>query len=250
MMTNFPLPYDNTQVTVELREVCKSVNIWDFEYPSYYKGAEKADFEQKVIDHYALRQIGQETVGRWLHYFRSRMREIMPYYIQLYESEALMKSIDDPFGNVDIKETFEEERSGERSDEVSGSTSETVESETTGTASGTTFQNNESTDVFSDTPQGNVDNLITHMTNVRKITEDKDEETNSTVGSTANQSGRGTSSSSSVGTETQTVKHTFTKKGNQGVNTYAHDMKELRETFLNIDLMVINELKDLFLQVY
>jgi hypothetical protein len=56
--------------------------------------------------------------------------------------------------------------------------------------------------------------------------------------------------STNEASSTGTTKHTYTKKGNQGVNTYAHDMKELRDTFLNIDMMIINELKDLFLQAY
>lgn len=203
MFNNFPLPYDNTQVTVELRQLVESgVNVWAFDYPSYYKGEDKIRFEKKVLDHFWLRQIGLETPGRWLHYFRSRIREIMPYYIQLYESEALMKGIDDPFGNVDIVETFEEES-------------------TSGNNGTSTGQRK-----FSNTPQGSIENLDHYMTEAE------------------------TSQATAAGEARGTVKHTMTKKGNQGVNTYAHDMKELRATFLNIDLDIINELNDLFLRVY
>lgn len=207
--------YDTNQLTVELREIVDSgVDIWDFDYPSYYDGVQRMEFEQKVIDHYYTRQIGQETVGRWLHLFRTRIREIMPYYIQLYKSQALMDAIEDPFGNVDITETFEQETTGQSSSQGSGS------------------QNSDSLTKFHDTPQGTVDNLDDYLTSATK--------------NTGNSSDSSESSSESSGT----VKHTFTKKGNQGVNTYAHDMKEFRETFLNIDLQIINELKDLFLQVY
>ena len=80
--------YDNTGVTVELGELVRNgVNIWDFDYPIprseiEYNGKvckvdfDKATFEQKVIDHYYFRQIGQETVGRFLHYFQAKVREI------------------------------------------------------------------------------------------------------------------------------------------------------------------------------
>lgn len=207
--------YDTNKLTVELREIVDSgVDIWDFDYPSYYEGSERMEFEQKVIDHYAFHQIGQETVGRWLHMFRTRIREIMPYYIQLYKSQALMDSIEDPFGNVDITETFEQETTGHSSSETSGS------------------QNNDSLTKFHDTPQGEVGNLGDYLTSATKT------------------EGNGSDSSESSSDSSGTVKHTFTKKGNQGVNTYAHDMQELRKTFLNIDLQIINELKDLFLQVY
>lgn len=264
---NFSPPYDNTQVTLELRELVKSgVKVWDFEYPTYYNGEQKAAFEQKVLDHYWLRQIGMETPGRWLHYFRTRMREIMPYYIQLYESEALMRGIEDPFGNVDITETFEQEATGATTGETTGTSS----TENSGTSSGTgtetrtnsvsqtSDKETDNTRKFSNTPQGSIYNLDSYMTEAtveagsESISEDVDEDESRTKTDSATTSATSTGTASGTSTETTrgTVKHTFTKKGNQGVNTYAHDMKELRDTFLNIDLMVINELKDLFLQVY
>ena len=44
--------WDNTKQTVELRSIVESgVNIWDFDYPSFYQGEEKKRFEKKVIDH-------------------------------------------------------------------------------------------------------------------------------------------------------------------------------------------------------
>ena len=66
--------------------------------------------------------------------------------------------------------------------------------------------------------------------------------------------GSGESASTFTGsTESEnsgTVKHTLTRKGNQGVNTYAHDMIEYRQSFINVDMMVIGALRDLFLLVY
>ena len=79
------LNYYNTGVTVELGELVDAgFKLFDFDYPSYYQGEQKTAFEQKVIDRYRFRQIGQETPGRFKHLFRTRLREIMPYYIQLY----------------------------------------------------------------------------------------------------------------------------------------------------------------------
>lgn len=222
-MTSFPLNYDNTGVTVELRKIVESgVDVWAFDYPSYYEGEEKTAFEQKVLDHYWFRQIGQETVGRWVHYFRTRMREIMPYYIQLYESQEVMANLDDPFGTVDIVETFEQE--------TTGNTTGTSTSENTAT------NHDSSTRKFSNTPQGSIENLDKYLTEANVETSD------GTTGAT--------STGTSTGTENSTVRHTFTKKGSQGVTTYGHDMLELRQTFLNIDQMIIKELNDLFLQVY
>lgn len=235
--------YDTTKLTVELGEIVDAgVDIWDFEYPSYYEGEQKRAFERKVIDHYRFRQIGQETVGRWLHYFRTRVREIMPYYAQLYKSEALMASIDDPFGNIDITETFEREVTGSTRGESSSSEGST--SESGGTSGNTVIDEKERK--FSNTPQGAITNIEKYMTDAtvedNTTTNNGTHSENSTVDSS--------SSSTSEGESSETERHTLTRKGNQGVNTYAHDMKELRDTFLNIDMMIINDLNDLFLGVY
>ena len=234
-MSLFNPNYYNTGVTVELRELVNSgVNVWDFEYPSYYQGKEKTSFEQKVLDHYWFRQIGQETPARWLHYFRNRVREIMPYYLQLYKSQETMEALDDPFGNVDIVETYEETTTGQSSTTDTGTANNSKNVTATHTG--------QNTKKISNTPQGSIANIDSYMTEA--TTEgDSDTDTNK---ETANAS----TSAKSTGTASGTVTHTLTKKGNQGVNTYAHDMKELRETFLNIDLMIINELNDLFLGVY
>lgn len=204
------LNWDNTGVTVELGDIVASgVNIWDFEYPVpadtvHYNGKtakvpfDKKAFEQKILDHYRFRQIGQETVGRWLHYFRTRIREIMPYYVQLYEFEAKWFNVDDPLESYNLTETF------------------------SGNNSGTTRNNG--TAKFSDTPQGTIDNLDSHLTNATKT-----DDTSTVTGNSG---------------------HTLTRRGNIGVQPLGGEVQNIRDAFINIDQMVINELKDLFLQVY
>lgn len=241
------IPYDNSKVTLELRELVESgCDIWAFDYPSYYKDAEKKTFEKKVTDHFYFRQIGQETPGRWLHYFRSRMREIMPYYIQLYESAEVMAALDDPFGNVDIVETFEQETTGSST----GSNKTTTEESSAGTESRSESREGSENKErrFSATPQGAIENLDSYLTDAERNANTHSEDVSSEAAVTSNSDSTINNTGSTSNTET--ITHRLTKKGNQGVNTYAHDMKELRETFLNIDMMVINELKDLFLMVY
>lgn len=235
--------FDNSKVTVELGElVDNGVDIWAFEYPAYYKGDAKTAFEQKFIDHYRFRQIGQETPARWLHYFRSRMREIMPYYLQLYKSQEIMDAIEDPFGNVDVTETYEEERTGQSSGTTD--TEDSAQSSTTGKQ--TTAHTEDHARKFANTPQGSLSNLDNYLTEATV----EDGNTSDTVNSEGSAESSGTGKTTTQGSESGTVRHTLTRKGNQGVNTYAHDMKEFRETFLNIDMQIINEFSDLFLQVY
>lgn len=216
--------YDTTKVTIELRDIVNNgTNIWDFDYPSYYQGEQKTAFEQKVIDHYYLRQIGSETVGRFLHQFRTRIREIMPRYLEMYKTVELMNNLDNPFDNVDIVETFEQENEGS----------------STGTSKEFITQDGENNNEhrFSDTPQNSVGNIYyTHLT------EASTDETNASSHSTTDVD----SSSTSSGKTT----HTLTRKGNQGINTYAHDIIEYRKSIIDVDMMIIEDLNDLFLLVY
>jgi hypothetical protein len=220
------LNWYNTGVTVELGDlVASGVDVWAFDYPVpktevTYNGKiakvpfDKKAFEQKILDHYRFRQIGQETVGRWLHYFRTRIREIMPYYVQLYEFEAKWLNIDDPLESYNLVETFTGNSSG--SGTVTGSGS----SESTGTSK------------FSDTPQGDINNLDDHLTNATRTNGNVTDRSNTTTQNSGNTS------------------HTLSRRGNIGVQPLGTEVKNIREAFIIIDQMVINELKDLFLQVY
>lgn len=211
----FQAPYSTTKVTLELRDVLAGgVDLWDFDYPSYYKGEEKKAFEQRVIDHFYFRQIGQETVGRFLHYFRTKVREVMPYYIDMYESVKLFKEQGDPFEAYNLTETFERETTSEADASSSGSSSGNRESR------------------FSKTPQGSVENLDRYLTEANR----------DTVGDS--------SSSSSETSGSGTEKYTMTRRGNIGVQPLGQEIKIYREAILNVDMLIIKDLEELFLGVY
>ena len=241
-MFGFPQTYDHTGVTVELREIVESgVKIWDFEYPIPRKTIEyngktctvdfdKDAFETKIVDHYYFRQIGQETVGRWLHYFRTRIREIMPYYVQLYEFDAKFRNIDDPLESYNLVETFKQEHSN--TGNVSGSTTSESNSERS--------DETDNERRFSNTPQGSLSNLDHYLT----------EATKDNGSGSSNESGSSSGSSEQSSEDSGTIEHTLTKRGNIGVQPLGGEVENIRNAFINIDQMVINELKDLFIQLY
>lgn len=256
-----------SRVTVELGKLVESgFQLWDFDYPSYYKGEEKTAFEKKVVEHYYFRQIGQETPQRFRHYFQARIREIMPYYLQLYKSQEIMDAIDDPFGNVDVTETVRQTTSGERSGNASSENSNTMSAENSTSKTSNdveTFERDvdrtaDATTRKLDTTQGEISNLDKYLTEGEKHNEtvtdgeksERESDVTETGSETASSSASGEGSETHSESHSETLEYTSTKKGNQGVNTYAHDMRELRETFLNIDMQIIEELADLFLLVY
>lgn len=210
-----------TKVTVELHDIIESgVDPWESVFiPSSYI---TPMLQFKVIDRYYFRQIGQETVGRFLHYFRSKASEIIPYYVEMFKTVEIMQGIQDPFGNVDVTETFEETRTGK----------ETTDSSSEGSENGM----NSAERRYSNTPQGKIENIDDYLTEA-------------TVESNVDNRSNKTTVLSNVGNE-GTTRYTLTKKGNQGVNTYAHDMKEFRETIIRLEEMFIDEFADLFLKIY
>ena len=156
--------------------------------------------------------------------------------------------------------------------EVTGTndTKETVTSDTT-----TSAESNETKrDLYSDTPQGAITGLENenYLTNARKITDsvtssgsedtsttrniDNDYTENDTTNNTENTTTNNTENMTTNDTKTGTNKVTGTSNttedyletliGKQGSSTYSKMLMEFRDTFLNIDMMVIDEFKDLF----
>lgn len=206
--------------------------VFDFYFPIFDENY-RSVLETKILKHYYTREIGFETVSLWKHFMAIRLNEIMPKYNKLYEAESLGF---DPFANMDYKETYEGEDNGTNSNTGNGSINEDIEDNTN--------RDSSSMDKFSDTPQGAVTNLDngTYLTNARQInTSDEDEYTRDRNVTTSN------SNSGRFNTTEEYLKHV---KGYNGSRTFAELLMVYRETFINIDLMIIDELNDLFMGVW
>ena len=210
----------------------------------------REELNQKLLNHYRKYEIGSCSVDEFIEDLEITMAEIMPYYNQLYKSVETMTLIDDPFGNVDVTETIEETRTheGENSDSSKTTSSATDSSSTISTA------DSGSKNVESTMPQGNISTSsgdIDSITHADKVTWNKSN-SDGTASTEGESSSEAEVNSSGTNKSTETFKHTFHKKGNQGVNTYAHDMEELRKTFIDVTDKIINDkrLKELFMLVY
>ena len=214
--------------TMELRTIVENdINIFDFNYPIFDEKYRKI-LEERIISAYYFREIGFETVGRFLHYLKLKMNLIMPYYNKMYESDLMEQRILD---NYDVTETYKRKVTSD------GTTQATLTSK----GDSTSNSNNEQLMLNSDTPAGRVD--ITTNDYVSNI--DKNKGTNSgTVKS------NGTETNNATSKNTDNEEWVRTMQGNIGIQTDADAILKYRETLLKIDEMVINELQDLFMQVY
>lgn len=242
--------------------------IFDEEY--------RAELCKKILRHYYTREICCETVGRWKLFLSDKMRNIMPYYNQLYESALL--SIE-PLINTK-NETSHNETANESNSQQNTSTDSATENETNNqtitdtktsnsndnsTNSGTTKSTNDNWVLSSDTPQGGIQgikdmNYLTNATNNNGTStinvSDTDTSTNESTENgknvlegTRNKTDSKKSIFDSSMTRNNAINYLTNNKGISGVSE-SELLLKFRETFLNIDMMIIDELKDLFFTLW
>lgn len=184
---------------------------------------------KKILRHYYTREIGAETVGLWKLWLNTKMKEIMPYYNQLYLSATLDFN---PLYDVNYTRTHQGSDGGENQRGFASSTTRTSESSSS----------DDTTDKFSDTPQGGITGVADGMyltnariTNVSASASDESGE---------NRQDAETSSFSNTNEYIESV------AGKMGGGTYSKMIMEYREAMLNIDMLIIDELADLFMKIY
>ena len=238
--------------------------IFDFDFPIFDENYRNV-LETKILKHYYTREIGLETYGMWKLKLDTKLNEIMPFYNQLYKSALLEFN---PLYEVDYSKTGNRDSSGTRDNTENNSetydestdSNESHDESTTNSNDGTLTKGTTTTttNYFSDTPQGAISNVIdgTYLTNA----------TYNAVGNTGSDN---TSNSGSVDSEdisksknekdgtrkgsktsnsnlTDTESYLESVRGKLSSKSYSALLIEYRETFINIDMMLIEELSDLF----
>ncbi|MGL4571592.1 MAG: hypothetical protein ACRCVJ_11060 [Clostridium sp.] len=220
--------------TIELRTLVEDpgFKLFDFEYDFYTDIIPIIEnFEKKFIQTYFFNEINCETVARWKYMVKSKLDNILPYYKQLYESELRAKEIDFLL-NKDYTETFEKEL------DVTNSTTDKVNS----TNSNENISNMESTNKDS-----NISNGISEVgLNNNSLTGINKNDTTTKDNNTSNASG--TSNRNDIGKQIE--KWTQTGKGNIGITSAGDLLEKWRATMINIDKMIIDECRDLFMIIY
>lgn len=235
-------------------------HIFDFSFPIFDEDY-RLVLEKKILRHYYTREIGLETVGLWKHFLNMRMNEIMPYYNQLYATTLIEFN---PLYDTDITidHTLENEKEGtERGTDAMNGTigdsathSNTIADTTIKTAS----ENIGTTDLYSDTPQGALNGVVSgnYLTNARK-TDSLDSISDTTTfsrsdtGQNANTRTYNTVNTgekrNNLDTTEEYLEHI---RGKRGGLSYSKMIGEYRDLIINIDMMIIKDLADLFINVW
>lgn len=276
--------------TIDVYTLLKDNNfkVFNFDYDFYTDDPNiKQAFETKFIDRYMFNEIGFETVSRFKHYLKERLNSIAPYYKQLYETELKSKDIEFLL-NKDLKETFIREIELEKNatnDTTMSTTNDTTSSSTensNNSLTSNTIENNgitgnetKSDNLVSDFKESNLDNgnadlslkqgYLTNVNNKHDVTtstsnntlnENKENSITSSMQDekTSNLSTKlkstGVNNSINNENENQTETTTLISRGNIGVTSSAELLKQWREVLINIDNLIIEECRDLFMTIY
>ena len=192
-------------------------------YGTAYKVPTRAELNNKILSYYRFREIGFETVGRFLFELETALNEIMPRYNQLFYSADQDFN---PIYNVDYNKTLARNRTNADS----------------ATSNSTTSNSENSKSVSSQTPQNQLNISSADIDSVNYA-----DEANWNAGS---QSGSTTGTTQSNGQENETTLETT--KGNFGVVSAQDLIIKYRETILNIEQLIIHDprIAELFMLIY
>lgn len=199
----------NEYLTSEQIEVITTAGVWS-----------KDNLAKRIVDHFYMREIGQETIGLFKHYAKVEMQEIMEEYLPLIYSASINY---DPLINVDYTESF----------------SRTANVDNSGTSSSTSSNESSSLGVNSDTPQGQISKNSILAGNYA-----------SSTAATESDSSIENSTETSSGSESE---EEYTKRvvGNSGVSATAQKMiEQYRNNIRAINKEIIEKLEPLFMGLY
>ena len=200
--------------TIDLYTLLQDENfkLFDFNYDFYSEEA-KEGFEEKFINRYMFDEIGFETVMRFKHFLKEKLNRIAPYYKQLYQTELrCMKDDIDFMLNKDLRET-ETIKGNNKSSNTTNANSSTLNKES-----------------YLDNGNASLDLSEGNMTGI------------------SSSEGNGITNSSQEDSNDQT--RTLLSQGNIGITSSAELLEKWRTVLINIDEMIIEECRDLFMMIY
>lgn len=268
---------NNRDLPIAKRVELACPSIFNFEFPIWVEDY-RSVLEKKIIMHYFNKEIGFETVGLWKFYLEERLNLIMPYYNKLYETTV--KDYD-YLSNVNMSEVSDRKNDETENAKFNGTSNAVLNSERTQHENETSSSDenvsgtsntvaNESSDqsthnLHSDLPQANYNDLD-YGTNMDEGTQNvtKNSTTNTTASSETNRNGNtetnATMSQNDTNDLTQSSTNDVTKNANEqygakrwganGAFSFTDMLMQYRDSLINIDKMIIDELSDLFMCIY
>lgn len=238
--------------------------IFNFDFPIWNE-SDRLGLEESILLHYFTQEIGFETVGLWKLKLKMKLREIMPYYIELWKTTQ--REID-YLNDVDITEEIVTERDGGFTHDMTeagtsqqnDSSTDTGEQSSNTTENGTMNKSTNSNTVNSDLPQVVLSGVTdVDYANNQQLNTGKDDTTaKNSVDTTAHSSntltydsGRSTNREANTkNTHTDNENRKLKRTGLTGSRSSIELLQQYRQSLLQIPRMIIQDLSDLFMAIW
>ena len=236
--------------------------VFPSNYPFYCDDKRlKKEFEETFILHYLTNEIGFETPYLFNQKLLGKLKLIMPYYEQLYQTEwHKVRSVEQMMTSKNLieKTTHEQKINGQSSSHATSSNNDTQ----TGTneSSSNSNQSMEQTDTQNSKSSSLSDGVAqASLTDgyLTGVSQNQNTSTNETTGTNTSSQNvqttlNSTASNQMNGNTEQILTETniFESKGDIGIQTPAYAITEWRKIILNINQMIIEDCRDLFMKIY
>lgn len=250
---------DYTSVTDFTEDATKLL----FESYPIFDEMHREELNRKIVDHYLFDEIALTPYSKWQFMLNRKLREIMPYYNKLYLSEL---GIEDIYNDLDVEETLDRtvgtdtetnssrentnvtlrNESEDHTKNINTDTSQnedlSANSQSETNRSDVPFNRNKNDEYPTESEKSNETSLgqNTYSGNQK---EDEVRSNNRDVEVNDNLQG---SSSSLMDSNTLEV-YTKKMKGKNSKISKAEVLKQYRDTLLNVDMLIVEELADMFM---
>ena len=236
---------DGAKVEEIIREAIPK--IFDFEFPIFDDNYRDILCE-KILRHFYTREIGFETYGLWKLKMKTKLDEIMPYYNKLYESELLEFN---PLYDTNYTRSGSESLSTSESTSTSLSSSESQSESNSASFENSMLPQSHEWVLEQDTPQNGLSDIenmeyLSRATKTLKGGNDVNKGKSDDNGH-SNRSASSTGNGIRLGLDTKGYLETIVGYRS---NNPSKLLSDYRDTFLNIDMMVIRDLEPLFMQLW
>ena len=207
-------------------------------YPIYDEN-HRAELNEKIIRHYALREIGQETAQQFIFYLGLTMAEIMPYFNERYKTLDMKYN---PLQSVDMTTDSENGSESQSSSKASSTQDSTSSSSSKSDNASTTT----SKSFDSDVPQtGVVGDFARYASHANESQADS----SGTASSSQDSASHATSHSA-----TDYQHDASNSKGKSHVSGRSQSamslVQEYRNAIINVDMEIVRSLEPCFIQLW
>lgn len=224
--------------------------IFSFDFPIFDEKYRKA-LCIKILRHYYTREIAAETEGLWNLWLQTRMNEIMPYYNKLYKLAELEI---DPIKDVNFTTTHK--GSGTDKGNIDGTFEHMPETKTItkneGTVKDKADGGTRTIGGYSDTPLGNLNNVegMNYLTSANQTLFSNTQGNTQTLDTTNTVEQTGGNRTNEYRNLSTTDEYVNSVVGKTAGSSYGKLIREYRDSLQNVDMLIIQNLSDLFMTIW